>query len=221
MYTNHTPILLTTLLCAKPHVAAFIEGHFSRQLTDGLVTKLPKNEAAIYDAIGHHSTIHFNQRLTEPPAGMVTFKAALPKPYDKHFLSQQTAADFGKSLEEYFWREFKEHLLIQINTLNQYKDHVIRQFMHQYGITESMYPVDHFRRQCSRMKIRGLRDPIPVIRERIHRSIPDHICMQMYRIYSNRKISAKRIGDHYGFHRRAVERIIFKIKIVNLSKSDA
>lgn len=211
--------MLTTILCSKPHVAAFIEHHFSRQLMDGLVTKLPKTESAVYNAVGHHVTIQFHDRILVAPPGMQLFKAALPKPYERHFLKQASAVDFGKSLEDYFWTKFKEYVLLHIHENNMYKDHVIKAFMESYGITESIYPLDHFRRQCTRMKIRGLRDPIPHIRERIHRNIADHICLQMFRIYRDRRLSARCIADHYGFHRRVVERIIQKINMSNMSKT--
>jgi len=204
--------LIATTICAKPHVAAFIQTYFCRKVTIGHIVKLPKSISSLYNAVGHYATVEFQDRLTEAPDGMVLFKACLPKPYHNHYLSQQFAADFGRSMEDFFWREFKEYLLLHIYEYNLYKDHVIKDFMSRYGITESMYPIGHFRRQCTRMKIRGLKQPVPDIRPRIHRSIPDQMCMQMYRVYRDRQMSARVIADHYNLHTRAVERIIKKIK---------
>lgn len=203
--------MITTTLTAKPHVASFIQAYFRRDLMDGTVAKIPKNISALYNAVGHYSTIHFHDRITQAPDGMVLFKAALPKPYESHYLSQRGAGEFGKSLEDFFWREFKEYILMHMHEYNLYKDHVIMQFMDQYKITESLYPIGHFRRQCTRMKIRGLKQPIPMIRERLHRRISDQLCMQMYRIYRDRKVSAKVIGEHYGLSKYAVHRIFKKI----------
>lgn len=204
-----------TTLCAKPHVAQFIRARYKQ----GDVVKLPRNPIQLYTAVKACTTPNFHKRMLILPEGLEQFKAILPGGYHSHYLAQSEAGLFAEAMEKYFWEEFKNFIHNSRNEVNKYKDHAIREFQEMYGVSESLYPIDHFRRKLNRSKVKGLRPELPKIRERLHPRIPDQVCWQMYRVHKDRKVSIRRLTIYYHIHHDAIRRIFQKIKSRQLSKS--
>lgn len=212
-------------------MAAFITHRFRRKITEGEVVKIPKDCFELYNAVGHYCTSDFHKRvqghviLSRPEGsskenGLVTFKAALPTPYQNHYLSHEHVHDFARSLESFFWIEFKEFIFLRLQE-NVYKDHALKEFMEEFGITESMYPIGHFRRQLHRMKVKGLKQKAPELPDRIHIRIPNPICWRLYRINKKHNVSHRELAKHYPYSRRQIERIIANINSLKESKTVA
>lgn len=205
---------MITILCAKPHVARYIQTKYKEAGN----CRIPKEASAVNDAYHAHSTNNFSARLVHAPAGMVTFKADL---HDSDtYLSQSSAADFAKSLENFFWLEFELFIQRRRNETYQFKDYAIKDFQQTYSIPESIYPLGHFRRQLHRKRVKGLKVVPPEMEAKLHPTIPNQLCWQMYRIYRERRISIRRLASCYGFQRKKIERIFQKINSLSVSKSD-
>lgn len=208
----------TITLCAKPHVASFVETIFKRYSKKHITD----HYSPLLNAIANfrHCTTDHRERLIKSPPNMITFKVELPKPYQQIYIRQTSASSMASDLEDIFWAHLQEYIFKRLQ-YNIYKDHALKDFLQEYHVKESDYPIGHFRRQLHRMGMKGLKQKGPEIRDRIHIRIPDVMCWQIYRANKKRKISQRKLAKYYPYSRRQIERIITNINCRKMSKTVA
>ena len=213
----------TTRIIAKPHVAQYLRSVFS---TDGFICINEQDKEGrdlrLIPPIVICLTEEFKKRFDGYPSDRYEeIEVVLPPRYKNHFLDQSMAVRLARFLDEYFWSEVKLFIYEQIyNGVFEYKDEAIHAFCLGHGITESLYPIDHFRRQLNRKKIKGTVRPAPPIKNRISHKLDHQQCMQIWRLVKQRKISYRKVAICYNISHETVRKIMIKINNKVVQKVD-
>lgn len=197
---------LTTRLIAKPHIIRFLDAQYSDHR--GLIRITGRG--LLFDSIKGNLTPDFHSRAEQAPSGHLFFHCVLPSPYKTFYLAQEQVKSLSKSLEEYFWLKANDYILTMMANDSIYKDQAIKQFREEYGIDEECYPIDHFRRQITRLKVPGMKPQSKEIVPRLSSKLTNQECMQIYRSM-RLGISSRLISRNYDITHRQAQKIFKKI----------
>lgn len=216
---QHLPYLR---IIAKPHVAQYIKAHY---LNEDAVIRIPPTDL-ILPLILASCTEDFTKSYkhsAESDHRLALCEILLPNRYRNHYLAADRASMLVKSLEKYFWKQ-AELFIYRILTDQQqiaYKEDAIKAFYEAHYLSESIYPVDHFRRQLTKMSIKGTRAELPCIEAKpISYKLTRQQCMQVYRLRKHRKLPYRTIARHYHISHEQARNIFQTISNVSVLKPD-
>jgi hypothetical protein len=191
-----------TKLPCKPHVAAFISKQYERGediiIDRGLLVKI----------IAEHLTPDVSDRLMQLPEKTI-LRVMLPKRYRNLHTSESKAGELSLALDDFFWLYASRFILMHISTGSMFKEDAIKLFYKKYGITESMYSHQHFRRQLHRIGVKGVSTPYKMERKFSHKLTNQQANQIMHLRQSG--VSTYAIADKFNVDRRTVARIEKKV----------
>ncbi len=214
-------IKLTTLP-AKPHVAQWVNVHFSSSTIPplergclqggGLSPRIhPRHHSLLFNALRSNLTSHFHKRMIRAPFKCDTVDVQLPRVVEHMWVSRNGGQAVADILEEYWWEKTVNHLLKHIQVHNQPKEDALRAYLDHYGITESMYSLGNLRRRLHRENVQGLHQPEPETSIRFSYKLNNAQCFQIYRIHKKRKVSLRKLGEAYDLAHPGARNIFIKV----------
>ena len=195
----------TVKIVCKPHVAVYLNSALSNQ--DGLIYLTEKGVfwTIIKDAI----TADPLQRLTDIPKQYNYINVVLPRNYRNYFTDRNNVSKSVINTEEIFWTETVKFISQQRAAYMQTKEEAIAQYYKRFNITESIYPVDHFRRQLLR---KGVAVDVKKFESyKICYKLPDSISRKIAETYERGLASCRQLAKTYNINHQTVINIHKKV----------
>jgi hypothetical protein len=201
----------------KPYIAQYIRSKYLSYEDAGI--KLPAEDEILLSILPS-LTEDMTKRYQHPgDSELELLEVIVPVKYDRMVFDRAKVNELSKWITKYFWREaahyINERLADQSRIL--FKEDAIREFYEEYQLTESLYPVDHFRRMLSKRGIKGTRAELPAIEPKkkpLSYKLTPQQCMQIVRIRKTKNLSYRAIAKHYNISAMQAQRITNKISAV-------
>ncbi len=162
-------------------------------------------------AFGSTLTSDFDSRMMDIPEGMEKVTLRVPDRYANKYVSQAQAKLSADLFDHLFQAIAETEILRMVSQGTILKEEAIRRFKERYGITETLYPIGHLRRQLHRSSVPGLIAKNPVVEIRLSRKLSNVQCMQIYRLRKRQGLSDRAIAKAYKISHVSVQKIFKKV----------
>lgn len=199
--------MTTTRIIAKPHIAQYLRSRYEK---DGVIV-IPAR-SLVFSILASALTADPMQRLGAAPSPKYqVVEVRMPQEYRQSYLSAEMAEHAAALLEKDFWNEARLFIYQRLTDpeLTIFKDEAIKLFYAHIQLTESLYPIGHFRRQLTRKQLTGTRSKKPTAKNRLSKKLTNEQCMIVYR--GRKKISYRRMASHFKVHHTSISRLISKL----------
>lgn len=195
----------TVKLVCKKHVARYL----SVLLADDDNNLIVAGTGIFWSVIKCLFTKDASKRVLTIPEEYTSIEIRIPRKYGDNFTSQETIVESVKNTEEFFWIGAVGFISLNMKSKKLTKEAAISLFLKQFGITESIYPLDHFRRQLHRKGLTPGRDHFE--NNTISIKYSDEVCKKIANLYHTGKSSAGKLSKHYNISKGTVFNIHKKV----------
>jgi predicted DNA-binding transcriptional regulator len=211
--------LPTIRIPSKAHVAQYIKTVY---LCEDAVIRIPSDELILPIILSCCTDESAERAHPSDAPGMEHLEILLPTKYKNLWIHRDKARVLVKLLEKYFWTKAEVYIYRILTDQHRmaFKEDAIKAFYEDHYLTESIYPVGHFRRQLKRLDVKGSRAELPQLENPISYKLTKQQCMQVWRLSRHHKISLRIIAKHYQISHETTRKIIENINHSAVLKSD-
>ncbi len=183
---------------------------------DGIKHKMIA-KGIIWSAIRAKLTPHYHERSTTLPDKTEYLHVILPGKFRNWYLKDGMEKECISDTEEYFWDQAVKWVAEMKGYHSRSKEDAMQMFYREFDLTESIYPMENFRKQLFRSGISGSTTEAlekELETKTFSTKLSDKECMRIYHIYNRKKVGVRDLGAHFGVNPKTISNILHKVSSV-------